>query len=268
MKRTGLACVAALLVAAGSSGPPAADESVSTDVVEPLAEGHLDWSSWRLHVHTRSDMVMGAWEDRRLQEQDALDRLRPRLEELAGQVRVTPDSSAADLMGGDDELSRRLHEGLRRWNVDETTYLSSGGVEMRASLDLHEWLRPALVALASSELPELPEGAPSGLIVDVRGLSFRPSLAPTIRTPEGEAVARAQLIHEDTARLSSPVVFVRDPADAKAIARVGTRPLFARAAQSRGGELVLDAESAIRLSAESALPALVARGSVALVVSP
>jgi len=264
----GLTCAAALLLAAGSDGAPAPGEAEATEVIEPLAEGHLDWTSWRLHVHTRSDMVMGAWEDRRLQEQDALDRLGPRLEELAGQVRVTPDSSAADLMSGEDDLSRRLHEGLRRWHVDETTYLSSGGVEMRASLDLHEWLRPALVALASSELPELPAGAPSGLIVDVRGLSFRPSLAPTIRTPEGKAIARAQLLHEDTARLSSPVVFVRDPADAQAIARAGTQPLFARAAQARGGELVLDAESALRLSAEAALPALVARGNVVLVVSP
>ncbi len=239
-----------------------------TTVVERLGDGsHLDWSTWRLHVATSSEAAMGAWQDRRLQEQDALDRLRPQVEGLARQIRVTPDTTAGDLMGAEGELARRLEDSLRRWSVDETTYHDAGGVEMKASLDLREWLRPALVSLADSDPPELPKSGPTGILVDARGLSFKPSLAPTVSSPDGTVLARAQLVGEDTARLSSPVLYVLDPADSRAIRRAGAAPLFARAASARGGELVLDAESSRTLSTEPSTAALVAHGKVVLVVS-
>ena len=170
-------------------------------------------------------------------------------------------------MGSQDELARRLEDSLRRWNVDETTYNSRGGVEMNASLDLREWLRPALVALADSEAPALPTDGPTGILIDARGLTFRPSLAPTVSGPDGTVISRAQLVAADTARISSAVIYVLDPADARAVRRAGMEPLFARAASARGGELVLDAESARQLTSDPATPALVAHGKVVLVVS-
>lgn len=260
-----------LLVLLGPGSAALAESADATEdtVVERLSDGsYIDWSAWRLHVHTSSEAAVGAWQDRRLQEQDALDRLRPQVEALARQVHLTPETTAGDLMGSEDELSRRLQDSLRRWSVDETTYHSAGGVEMEASLDLREWLRPALVSLALPEPPPLPSEGATGLVLDARGLSLEASLAPTVVGPDGTVFVRAQLVAQDTARLSSPVIYVRDPADARAVRRAGSRPLFARAAQSRGGELVLDGESARALSQEANTAALVAHGRVVLVVSP
>lgn len=262
-----LACLAL-----GSVAPAhAAEETNGPDfpsVVEQLAGGQLDWTRLILQASSQSAIQTGAWQDRRLQEQDALNLLTPRIEGLAREVRVTPETNAGELMGAEGELGRRLEEGLRRWAVDETRYHSKGSVEMDASLDLRTWLRPALAALATTELPPLDKEGATGIVVDARGVPFRPSIAPTVSTPTGEVVIRASMLSEEAVQSGPPILYITDPADPRAYSRGGSTPLFCRSVAAREGELVLDADSAARLSASAAVPALVARGRVAIIVDP
>ena len=52
-------------------------------VVEDVGAGQLNWTTMRLEVSARSDRTVGAWKNVRVQEQDALDRLEPLIEDAA-----------------------------------------------------------------------------------------------------------------------------------------------------------------------------------------
>ena len=233
-------------------------------VVEDTPSGRINWTELRLEVTARSDRTVGAWKDRRVQEQDAVDRLAPMMTALAEQVSVTPSQQADDLMDADEDLGRRLKGSLSDWRVSETRYQAGGGVEMDAALDLEAWLQPALQSLARpGEAPEPSEG-PTGIVIDARGLSYSPSMAPTVLLADGTVVARAQVLAAGTLRLRSPVLYVTDPADPRAAERAGVDPLFAQATAVQGGGLVLAAASAAGVHPD--LPKLVAGGRVVLVV--
>ena len=252
-----------LLLPASLALDPAPDH-----VVTSLTYGYIDWSALRLEVTAASARRVGAWMDRRVQEQDALDWVAPRVEEAGPTVVVTPDETAGDLIAADDELSQRLREGLENWRVSETRYVASGRVEMDAELDLGAWLRPALVARARADAPALsPDGA-TGVVVDARGLAFEPCLAPALLSPDGTQLFGATSLSVETVRRSTPVVFALDPADTRAYARAGARPLFAHAGEARGCALVLDAPDAAVIAASPDLEALGAAGGVVLVVDP
>ena len=247
-----------LISAASSAEAPA-------DVVQAIPSGSINWTEMRLVVSSRSDIKKGAWKDRRVQEQDALDSLPPRLHKAARAVQVTPESTAADLISDGGEAALAVEEGLTNWRVIETRYHATGGVEMDGGLDLEQLLRPAVAALATGAptAPIVP-GAPTGVVIDARGLPFVPCVAPSVLAADGRAVVRAQLLSEEAARFSTPVVFVSDPAASRAWKRAGDNPIFARASAGRECELTLEATSA--LAADPAAAPLIAAARVVIVV--
>lgn len=247
-----------------------AEEPSFPDVRESLPGGYIDWDSWRMSVSDRSDRTVGAWTDQRIQEQDALDRLGPRLLSLAPGVRVAPGLTAGDLLSAGDELAMRIQEGLSEWRVEETRYFQSGSVEMDATLDLQAWLRPALVHLATSPLPPAGPGEATGLVIDVRGLPFHPCMAPRVVGPEGGVTLfQPSDLTEETVRRGTPVVYVSDPADPRAFARAGQSPLFARAVDIQDdSEIVLNAAEAGLIAAHPDRPSIIAAGRLVIVVDP
>ena len=266
--------IAALLLMVGlgsvqaGSGPTKAATSVSfEDAVRSVGPGRVDWTNLELVVDSRSDRRVGAWKDRRVQEQDALDSIGPRMDAAARRVPVTAESTAGDLFTG-GEVGARLEEGARSWQITETRYHQSGGVEMAASLDLRTWLLPALAQLSTADPPQLDtsDSAPTGLVVDARGLPFRPSLVPTISTVDAQPIVKASLLAPAIDARAAPVVYVTDPADPRAFSRAGARPLFARATSADGAALVLAPGDTI--SPGPAVSALVAARRVVVIVDP
>ncbi len=238
-------------------------------VVEALPGGSIDWSRLVLTVTVQSDQRVGAWMDRRLQEQDAMDRMGPQVQALAARVRVTPDTLAADVLAGDSELSRRVADTISSWTVVETRYHEAGAVELSAELDLRRWLRPVLVSLASTGATPVGSGQATGLLIDARGLPFEPCLVPRITTASGAVLFGAQRLSAEPLASESPVVYVTDPADEAAVRRAGERPILVRAASVvRGGELVLDPEAGRRVEDSPDLAAIAAQGRVVVVVDP
>ena len=250
------------------SGPTAraAAEGAPESVVELVPDGRIDWSRMVLEVDVDSDLRVGAWMDRRVQEQDALDRLGPRVARLAQRVRVTPDTLAADLLDSEGELARRLEESIDDWQVVETRYLDSGRVELTAELDLRTWLRPALRSLASSAAVPPGPGQATGILVDARTLPFEPCMVPRIISPTGTVLFGAQRLSAAALELDLPVIYVQAPGDARAVARAGEHPILVRAVSVQGGgELVLEPLSASTLERHPDLADLAARGRVVVV---
>ncbi|MGB0640619.1 MAG: hypothetical protein ACPGTU_14870 [Myxococcota bacterium] len=248
----------------------------SEPVIEQVESGIINWSTMELEITSRSDRDVGAWgaTDRRVQEQDALHRLAPMIQDAAKRILVQPDRTAADYLGPkealtDIEIARRLDDGLKGWRVRETRYLSNGGVEMDGVLELHRWLRPVLLASAGGT-PQAPNpDGPTGILLDARHVDFRPCLAPEIHTATGEVLAAPSSVHAEVLRKQAPVTYVQDPSDRIASERTGKYPLFLSAESARDEcVLVLTKADSQLLSTSPTFPGVVSTGKLVVVVSP
>ena len=243
-------------------------------VVEDVGAGQLNWTTMRLEVSARSDRTVGAWKNVRVQEQDALDRLEPLIEDAARRVRFDPQRKADDLLTVEDggvptSVLRRLDDGLKSWRVRETRYLSNGGVEMDGVLEVHRWLRPMLLSQtdAARSRPSS-TGLTTGVLIDARHLDFQPCLAPELLTTDGRALLHPSKVHPDVMRRRTPVVYVQDPADPVAADRAGEAPIFLIAAAIQSDcQLSLDAADSKRLSDNTGFAASVTEARVVIVVN-
>jgi hypothetical protein len=243
-------------------------------VMEPVESGQIDWTNMRLEITARSDRTVGAWKNVRVQEQDALDRLKPLIDDAARRVRFDPQRRADDLLSTDGDgvhadIVRRLDDGLGSWRVRETRYLSNGGVEMDGVLEIHRWLRPMLLSLSTSSERTAIKDGPTGVLIDARHLDFRPCLAPEVRTTDDSLLIHTSKVHTDILRRKSPVVYVRDPADPVAATRAGQHPLFLTAESSRRDCLLYVSPADSQLLINSAgFSDAVAAAKVVIVVTP
>ncbi len=234
------------------------------EVVQHLPGGTMDWTNLRLRVDSRSDHQVGAWKDRRIQEQDALDSIAPTLDRLVRRLLVTADKSAGDLMATEGPMSAGLRQRANDWQVVETRYQGDGGVEMSAERDVRAWLQPALAELTAGPMPELDPEGPTGLLIDARGHDFVPGLIPTVRTSSGRTLVQAAAFARVLGERRAPVVYVTDPADPRAARRIGERPLLATVTGA-GGALLTVAETS-PLATTPEVPVLVATRRIVVVV--
>jgi hypothetical protein len=239
-------------------------------VVEELQGGRIDWTALRLLASSEGVPSSGVMVNLETLEGDARQRLGPRMLALARQVRVTSTMTAGDLLDGGDAVADRLDDNLALWEVEEVRYYTSGGVAMDGALPLHAWMRPALVHLAAGKDRSGPATVPiTGLVIDARGLTVKPALAPKVEGAAGEVLYGAEAMTELSASQRAPVVYVTDPADIAAARRAGAQPVFVKAAAVKDGtDLVLDAADAARLTQAAAEAPFLLQGNVVVVVGP
>jgi hypothetical protein len=235
-------------------------------VVQELESARIDWTLLKLYVDSRSDRTVGAWKDRRVQEQDALDSVGPRLVALAHELPVGPATQVSDLLAKGGELEISLEEGLQTWQVIETRYHRTGGVEMTAALSFGVWLQPAIEALVGPNPETLPVDGPTGILIDARGLPFQPAVVPRLETAEGQVLMDVNALGKDAGDRPIPVVFVTDPADPRVVGRVGKRPLMVRAGSALDSRLILSPQSPLAL--DPTVPVLVSARRVVVVLDP
>jgi len=243
-------------------------------VVEAVESGQIDWTHMRLEITARSDRTVGAWKNVRVQEQDALDRLKPLIDDAARRVRFDSARQADDLLSSDEggapaNIIRRLDDGLGSWRVRETRYLSNGGVEMDGVLEIHRWLRPMLLSLSKPRERGSPKEGPTGVLIDARHLDFRPCLAPEVRSPDDTPLVHPSMVQAEILRSKTPVIYVRDPADPIAANRAGPHPIFLTAESSQRDCLLYMSPSDSQLLKNSAgFSNAVAAAKVVIVVTP
>ena len=206
-------------------------------VTAPAASGKVDWSAGTITVTARSQAQTGAWRDRRLQEQDALDHLQPLVTAALESLCVSKGVTGEDLLARSGDVGAALTAGTRGWEVAETRYFDKGGVEMDARIELAKWLGPV-----RSKTPV----ATAGLIVDARGLDVAPCAYPLV----GSAGQALWSVADDA--LSLPALYVSDPQDPRVAARVGTKAVTVRATAAGHGTLTIDAASAATIDAATA----------------
>ena len=243
-------------------------------VVESVESGQINWTTMELEITSRSDRTVGAWKDVRVQEQDALDRLKPLIEDAAKRVRVFPGTRAEEHMVPNEtpetiDVARRIDDGISGWRVRETRYLSNGGVEMDGVLSLHQWLRPALLATPHTPSDLASEDGPTGVLIDARHLAFRPCLSPEVWTADETPLVHPSKVNPEVLRVRAPAVYVGDPASPQAVSRAGEHPLFITAqASTNDCVLILSPADSQLLQASKGFAAVVASAKLVLVVNP
>ena len=114
-----------------------------------------------------------------------------------------------------------------------------------------------------------PTGPITGLLVDARGLELLPAVCPNLRTSAGLSLYSAEAVTPAAIAQRPPVIYVTDPANPAAVARVGEQPLILRATGVRDGVdlLISDADSNTLRDRASEAPFLL-HANVVIVVDP
>lgn len=242
-------------------------------MAEPIHEafpgGYVDWTRGVLVVTTSGSQSAGAPKALQVTEQEALNRLQAKVQDEQRLVRLDSEQKVGDRMQAGDSVAGHLLESSGNFSISEARYYSSGRVELTAELPLHGWLRPALIDAAAGEADQ---GLPTdytGVLIDARGLSLRPSIAPKVKDPQGLVLFELASLSPEAAGERLPVRWVGDPADPEAAERAGERPLILSAkSAARGGDIVLDEAQAARLVQITRGTSLLTDARVVVVADP
>jgi hypothetical protein len=235
-------------------------------VSEPTGEATIDWSAGMVRAGSASPAVQGG---RVVAEDQAIRQMAPRLLDGAAAARLDREATVGEVLGSGSPLARRLDgDTPSAWRVVETRYYASGRVEMEGEFDLGSWLRPWVVAQAQVQSP-----APTatteytGVLVDGRGLGAAAALAPRLLDAAGQVLFDVTRLDVPSARIRTPVQYVVDPADPRAVQRAGTHPLVVHAREVRDRvDLVIAPDDAARLVTAGAGTRLLSEARVVLVL--
>jgi hypothetical protein len=248
----------------------ASDPSAVTELQDPptvrreIARGvWVDWTDLAIEVTTRA-RGHGP-QDAEAAEQQARREVDAAIRQAAARVPLTGELTVGAI--GDDRVRPAVQSRLSRWEVTEGRYGSAGEVVLTAALSLQELLKPYTLAEARPG-PAQAEHPPewTGLVIDARGASVVPCWAPRLVTDDGQSLLVVRM-WEDEAVNVAPLVYVSDPAH-PAAARAGDHPLFVRAADASGGDVVLSGADLARFNEELSGARILGEGRVVVVVDP
>lgn len=238
-----------------------AQESPQPVVTDAGPSLEFDWT--RMVLRATASAGTHGTESTRAVEELARRSLQVGIEQGVSRIPVTSGLSFDSLLSGPlgDALRSRLH----RWEVTEAVYFASGKVRLTAELSLQDLLKPWTLSRIAEPGPAMASTV-TGLVVDARGSGARPAYAPTLWSHDGEVLYDG-LLWEEEAVSKAPVVYVGDPAH-PAAARAGETPLFVRAREARGPDLVLDAAETARFREQLQGARVLGEGTVVVVIDP
>jgi hypothetical protein len=195
-----------------------------------------------------------------------LDALRSCLATLRG-VQLESGRTVGSALESDAGLSGRVQGLVRGFRtVGKPRYYSDGGVEIDVEVPLQGALSDALLphgGTAAAADGGAGAGAVTALVVDARGLSVQPALAPRVRDEAGREVYGPGSLDAEGRRAGGTAGYAADLASATRTLgeRVGASPLVVKAVRADGADLVISAADAARLGDA---PAFLARGHVVI----
>ncbi len=188
------------------------------------------------------------------------------LEAVKG-VRVDSTTTVENFIITSDVIKTQVNGIIQGATVMDKKYMSDGSVEVTVGMKLTG-------ALADVLLPKTPSASPAGgtlapgtsgqlytgLIVDARGLSVRPAMAPKILNEDGKEVYGSAWINRDYAVREGMVGYMKDPVTAQANPRVADKPLMVKALKVSGDgrvdTVISNADAAMLQSASQNLSML------------
>jgi hypothetical protein len=195
-------------------------------------------------------------------EQRLRDKIGPALQSNLRGVALRAGVQLGELMTGDEFGQRLAHRGIL-WSVSKARYFSSGRVEILGVIDLREFLRPWLLQAARADPVDPAATHYTGVVIDTRGLSFRPCFQPTVWDASGVPLYQGEM-WERRALETAPVLYLSEASDPRA-GRAGETPLFVKAAAVSGCGVSLDQDGSDEFRSLGASQAI-GEGTVVMVV--
>ncbi len=230
MKATAVIWV--VLVAVGQTLPASAKEEDGKAVVEKLKHGEIDWTN-------KTVMATGTGApDRKLPNVAAIRLNAEREAKLSAQRNVLETLKGIRIAGnteGRAALAKRpirtQVEGIvRGCKVVDTRYYSDGGVDVVLRCPLDGGLAASLAPVRDHEVAkETGTSDHTGLVLDASGLGVKPALHPEVVDANGQTIYAATMIAPNALRDHGAATYVKSLTAAKAIKRLGDKPLVVKA---------------------------------------
>ncbi|MEW5736253.1 MAG: hypothetical protein AB1921_15510 [Thermodesulfobacteriota bacterium] len=254
--------------------PAAAQQEDWTSVVENIGmKGKVNWTADYVEatgIGAPPERFYGKPQARPMALRAAqLDAYRNLLEVVNG-VRVTSSTTVRDFSTESDEINAQVEGMVRGAQPVKRDYLSDGTVEVTLRMPLTgpftQVLLPREVKQLSEEPPAPPAPAPAsgsapaapevftGLVVDARGLSARPAMAPRILDEAGNEVYGSAFVSREFAVQQGMAGYSKDITAAQTNSRVTNNPATIKGIRTEGNgraDVVVSNADAAKLRAAS-----------------
>ncbi|MEN9352912.1 MAG: hypothetical protein RL318_237 [Fibrobacterota bacterium] len=208
--------------------------------------------------------------------------------ELVKGLSINSTTTIANSMTQSDEVRSRVEGFIKTFKIGREHYMDDLTVEVFAEIPLDavgemvlpssiqntpsvtSWGAPKEVGSGAAN-PGLSRGAAyTGLIIDARGLSVLPALAPRILDADGKEIYGSANVSREWAVKYGMAGYAKTPEQARAIKdRIGDNPGFLKAVRAEGAaktDVVLTAEDALALRATAETLKYLSQARVILLV--
>jgi hypothetical protein len=152
------------------------------------------------------------------------------LESIKG-ANINASKTVADEMASNGAIRSKVEGIVKNFKVVDTKYYSDGSVDVVVRVELKGDLADALIPDPDKRVavPEKGVAKYTGLIVNAKGLSAVPAMAPRILDEEGKEVYGAAVVTDAAAKENGIAGYVKDLETAQGHGRVKGAPLVVRA---------------------------------------
>jgi hypothetical protein len=203
------------------------------------------------------------------------------------EIWLNSKAKLSDMLAGDAAVTQKLKTMIKDASLIDQQYLSDGTVgvtlQMRLSGGFAQLVLPTDIKQIESIIPIEPNGdsgkltadSPpqhfTGLVVDARGMSVHPALAPRVLDENGEEVFGPAFVSREFAVQQGMAGYTTDLPEALQDPRVMDHPLLIKAVKSLGPgrcDLVVSVSDANRLRCNSNHLSFLKRCRVIIVMDP
>ncbi|MCP3925254.1 MAG: hypothetical protein GY714_21995 [Desulfobacterales bacterium] len=238
----------------------------SNDLVENVGEGQINWTKKIARakgIGAPSRSQMGLPSARPLAIRAAkLDAYRNLLEAVKG-IRVDATTVITNYTTSNDIVMTKVDGMVKGAKVIKLEYMSDGTVEVTVEIDLNKGFAQLVLPQDIKQVETIKpmvdnsiqsEGVFSGLIVDARGLSVRPAMAPKIIDENQKEVYGSAFVSREFAVQQGMCGYVKNVTAAKSNKRVKGNALLVKGIKSMGpgkSNIVISNADAARLRSSS-----------------
>lgn len=215
------------------------------DFVENMGNGSINWTKGVIQgtgIGAPPEKYYGKPQARPLALRAAkLDALRNILEVING-VRIDSKTVVKDFAVDSDIIMSKVEGMVRGAQQVKQEYLSDGTVEVTMQVNMHggfsQLVLPKDIIQVEPVTPLVPaqntSGVLTGLVVDARGLSARPAMAPKILDEDGQEVYGSAFVSREYAVQQGMSGYGKDLASARSNQRVTDNPLTVKGLRTEG----------------------------------
>ncbi len=248
IKRSAAFVIIALTVfACVAVNSPAQFLGTIKDVEQPtVSSGKVDWTTGAITavgIGAPPAQPANAAQTRAMAERAAqVIAYRNLLEAVKG-VRVDSTTTVENFIFTSDVVRTEVNGIIQGATIMDKKYMFDGSVEVTIGMRLTGALADTLLpknpptpptGLTGALTPASPGQLYTGLIVDARGLSVKPAIAPKILNEDGKQVYGSAWVSRDYAVREGMVVYLKDPVQAQTNPRVTDKPLIVKALKVAG----------------------------------